>query len=289
MGGARRHSGRRPWGLAAVTVGYLVWSLAPLVLAVVYSFNSADSITRWEGFSLRWWIGRPRAQESILYNPDVRTALAHSLLLASIATAVAVPAGVAYALGSRHWRARIARASDATMLLALALPPVMLATALWLTFIGPLRRVPFGDLGWFATKAQVAGLITLELPVVAVLVGVRLLTIGLEQEEMAVDLGAPPRSVLRRVVLPQAWPVVVAAAAVSFALGLGEFVVTGALSSTSHTRTLAMTLFGARANPSPRYSAVGATLALAGLLAGGTVAVAFLGIGKAHRGITGTR
>src|SRR5258706_9941934 len=37
-----------PW-LAGITVAYLVWSLAPIALAIIYSFNAGSSITHWEG------------------------------------------------------------------------------------------------------------------------------------------------------------------------------------------------------------------------------------------------
>ena len=36
-----------------------------------------------KGASLRWWVGDPAAQESIVYDPALRAALLHSLLLAS--------------------------------------------------------------------------------------------------------------------------------------------------------------------------------------------------------------
>ena len=76
---------RAPW-LAFVTGCYLVWSLLPLLLVIVYSFNAGDTVTHWQGFSLRWWVGDPSAAESIVYDPETRTRLAHSLVLASLTT-----------------------------------------------------------------------------------------------------------------------------------------------------------------------------------------------------------
>ena len=52
-----------PWGetrfLWVLAIGYVAWSLVPVVIAVVFSFNSARSLTQWGGFSLRWYIRRP--------------------------------------------------------------------------------------------------------------------------------------------------------------------------------------------------------------------------------------
>ena len=207
---------RAPW-LGGITVAYLFWSLGSIALAIIYSFNAGSSVTHWEGPSLRWWVGDPTAQESIVYDPALRAALLHSVLLASWTTVIAVPCGIAFALGCRGWRSRIPRIGLAMMLLAVALPPIVLGVAMWLLFAFPLRDFPFGAFGWFGTRAQVIGLVTLFLPLATLVVFARLLLIGPEQEEMAADLGASPGEIVRRVLLPQLDPAIVAAAAVVFA------------------------------------------------------------------------
>ena len=276
---------RAPRWLAVIFIGYLVWSLGPLILAVGFSFNAADSVTRWEGFSLRWWVGDPEAEESIVFDPDTRTALAHSLVLASAVTLVAVPMGSALALGVVRWRRRIGRVIGATTILALALPPLALGTELWLLFAFPLRSVPFGAFGWFGTKAQIAGLVTLFMPYAFAIVAVRVLLLEPNQEECAADLGASPTQALKRVVLPQIGPAVVAAVAIVFSGALSEFVVSRALYGTNDTRTLAMALFGAMGGPSPRHSAIGTTLAVAGALSIVVLVLAFRRTGR----LTGPR
>lgn len=53
-----------PWGrprlLPIVTVLYLLWSLVPVAVAVLFSFNAGRSRSTWQGFSFRWYweIGR---------------------------------------------------------------------------------------------------------------------------------------------------------------------------------------------------------------------------------------
>jgi len=261
--GKVRDAGRAPW-LAGITAAYLVWSLGPIVLAMVYSFNAGSTVTHWEGASLRWWVGDPAAQESIMYDPALRAALLHSLLLASWTTVIAVPMGTTFALGCRGWRSRISRIGLWTMLLAVALPPIVLGVAMWLLFAFPLRDVPFGAFGWFGTRAQVIGLVTLFLPLATLIVFARLLLIESEQEEMAADLGASPGEIVRRVLLPQLGPAIVATAAVVFAGALGEFVVVSAVRGSNATRALGPAMFGSIGGATPRHSVIGTTLALAG-------------------------
>ena len=263
---SRSHPRDAPW-LALITAGYLLWSLTPLLLVVIYSFNAGTSVTRWEGSSLRWWIGDPAAGESIAYDPETRAGLVHSLVLASLATAVAVPMGSAFALGCRGWHSRLSKAGMASMLFALALPPVTLGAAMWLLLAYPLRSFPFGEFGWFGTRAQFVGLVTLFLPAATLVVWTRLLFLDREQEEMATDLGAPPGEVLRRIIFPQIRLAIVAAAAVVFALALAEFVVVDALVGSNSTRALGPELLATATNASPRVNAVGTTLALAGCIA----------------------
>ena len=269
-----RDPAHAPW-LGGITVAYLCWSLAPIALAIIYSFNAGTTVTHWEGVSLRWWVGDPAAQESIVYDPALRAALLHSLVLASWTMVIVVPCGTAFALGCRGWRSRIPSLGLWVMLVAVALPPIVLGVSMWLLFAFPLRDVPFGAFGWFGTRAQVIGLVTLFLPLATLVVFARLLLISPEQEEMAADLGASPGETVRRVLLPQLRPAIVATAAVVFAGALGEFVVVSAVRGSNATRALGPAMFGSIGGATPRFSVIGTTLALVGAASFALLVVAF--------------
>ena len=57
-GGATR-GGRPRVLLARHRRCYLVWSLLPVLVAVLFSFNAGRSRTTWQGFSMRWYYGDP--------------------------------------------------------------------------------------------------------------------------------------------------------------------------------------------------------------------------------------
>ncbi len=274
---ARPPARRAPW-LTLVTACYLMWSLLPLLLVVAYSFNAGDTVTHWQGFSLRWWIGDPSAAESIVYDPETRSRLAHSLVLASVTTFIAVPIGTMFALGCRGWRSWVRNAGLSIMLIALVLPPIAIGAAMWLLLAYPLRSIPFGEFGWFGTRAQLVGLVTMFLPIVTLVVWARLVFLDREQEEMAADLGAPPGDVLGRVILPQIRLAVLAGAAVVFAGSLGEFVIVDKLVGPNDTRALGPVLLATVTNASPRVNAVGTTLAIAAGIAFALLAWAFASV-----------
>ena len=73
-----RNPWRRPWGLALVTFVYLAWSLLPVLVAVLFSFNAGRSRVTWQGFSMRWYYGDPL--RSVWHDASLHTALTHTLL-----------------------------------------------------------------------------------------------------------------------------------------------------------------------------------------------------------------
>jgi len=260
---------RNPWGkprgLLVVTALYILWSIVPVAIAILFAFNDGRSRTTWQGFSFRWFTG---SSGSVVHDPALQGALKHTLLLAVICVGVAVPLGVALALGLQRWRGRGGGTINTVMLLPLVTPEIVMGVALLLLF---LRVFPGIGLG---TEAQAIGQITFTLSYVVVIVRGRLVSIGREYEEAAADLGAPPHDQLMRVVLPLLAPAIVASAAVAFALSIDDFVVTQDLSGDASTTTVSMLLYSsARGAPTPALNAI-ATVALLITLA--TLALAFV-------------
>ena len=255
----------RPRLLAVLTGLYVLWSLAPVAVAVLYAFNDGRSRTTWQGFSFRWFVGEPG---SVLNDPAMASALKHTLLLALICVAIATPLGVTLALGLQRWRGRGSGAANALMLLPLVTPELVMGVALLLLFLQLFD-------GWgLGTTAQAIGQVTFAVSFVVVVVRGRLVTIGREYEEAAADLGAPPLARLTRVVLPLLAPAILASAGIAFAVSIDNFVITQYLARGADTNTVSMLLYStARGAPTPALNAI-ATIALALTLA--TLALAYL-------------
>ena len=249
---------RNPWAkpraLVVVAVIYILWSILPVAIAVLFAFNNGRSRTTWQGFSFRWFTG---ATGSVLHDPSLQGALKHTLILAVICVGVAVPLGVALALGLQRWRGPGGGTINTVMLLPLVTPEIVMGVALLLLF---LRVFPGVGLG---TPAQAIGQVTFTLSYVVVIVRGRLASIGREYEEAAADLGAPPHHQLTRVVLPLLAPAIVASAAVAFALSIDDFVISYWLSSGGNTTTVPMAIYAAtRAAPLPSTNAIATILSL---------------------------
>jgi spermidine/putrescine transport system permease protein len=161
---------RPPRFLVGVTIGYLAWSLLPVAIAVLYSFNNGRSRTTWQGFSFRWYWGDKTL--SVWHNDALHTALLQTLKLGVVTTLITVPLGVLFAIGIDRWRGRLPAGANFLMLISFVLPEVLLAVAL--LFVITTIALPI-ELG---TAAQVVGLITFQVSYPAVLVRARLATIG---------------------------------------------------------------------------------------------------------------
>src|SRR4051812_32006683 len=87
-----------PRGLVVITWFYVLISIVPVIVAVMFSFNAGRSVTAWQGFSLtRWYLDDPRS--SVVNDPRLQHALLQSLKLAGLTMLIATPLGVMLALG----------------------------------------------------------------------------------------------------------------------------------------------------------------------------------------------
>lgn len=257
---------RRPWILGLVTAGYLAWSLLPVLVAVLFSFNAGRSRVTWQGFSTRWYYGDPL--RSVWHDQSLHTALTYTVWLGILATAITVPLGVMMALGLDRWRGRVPAGANLAVLVSFVLPEILIAIALLFVatvFVSPL------DLG---TTGQVVGLVTFQISYPVVIVRARLLTIGRDYEEAAVDLGASPIGAVRRVLLKMLFPAIFASAVLVFADVIDDFVIVRYLSGDSSTEPASVKMFNtARAAPTPALNALATLLLVMSLLA---VAMGFL-------------
>jgi spermidine/putrescine transport system permease protein len=268
---------RRPYFLAALTWLYVVWSLAPVLIAIQFSFNDGRSRSTWQGFSWRWYYGD---SGSVVADPSLRLALSNTVQLALFTTLIATPLGVALALGLSRWRGRTSRAANGLALLPLATPEIVMGSALFLVFTNLYTFVPLGR------TAQVLGHVTFSVSYVVVIVRARLQSIGPEYEAAARDLGASPVQAVRTVLMPLLTPAVVAGALIVFASSMDDFVISAFLSPDAASVTVPIKLYSAvRSAPTPALNALATLLLLASALA---LVLAWLVLRRRRAGTRGT-
>jgi ABC-type spermidine/putrescine transport system permease subunit II len=219
-------------GLAGFTGAIFVFLFAPIVVAVLYSFNKGflgKQTSSFTGFSLH-------AYRSVWSNDQIRAAFTTSLRVAILASLLAVALGTIAGLSLARTRSRLIRGTLGGMVaLLLVVPEIVLGIALLLFFTQ--AKVTLG------TLTMVGGLSPFPTAVVAMIVRSRAVALDRTLDEAASDLGARGLQVFRDVTLPALRPAIVAGFMLAFAFTFDDLVVAQML-STPAVDPLAVYLFG---------------------------------------------
>jgi spermidine/putrescine transport system permease protein len=247
----RANPWRRPWFLEGFTWLYLIWSLVPIGIAVLFSFNNGKSQSVWQGFSWRWYFTDPL--NSVLHNPELHAAVVQTLRLSIYTTLIAVPLGVAFALGINRWRGYTAASFNFIMLLSFVIPELIFGVAMFFVFTVLFTTVHLG------TLAETLGLVTWNVSWPAIIVQARLATIGKQYEEAAADLGANQFQAMRRVMLPLLTPAIFASAVLVFSGVIDDFVLVDLLNSNASNTPMSVYIYSAQrgGNGGPALNALG--------------------------------
>jgi spermidine/putrescine transport system permease protein len=247
----RRNPWRHPWFLEGFTWLYLLWSLVPVGIAVLFSFNDGQSQSVWQGFSWRWYFADP--VNSVLHDPNLHAAVIQTVRLAVYATVITVPLGVAFALGINRWRSYTAATFNFVLILSFVIPELIFGVAMFFVFTVLFTTVGLG------TVAETLALVTWNLSWPAIIVQARLVTIGKQYEEAAADLGANYWQTMRRVLLPLLTPAIFASAVLVFSSVIDDFVLVDLLNSNSGNTPMSVYIYSQQhgGNGRPALNALG--------------------------------
>jgi spermidine/putrescine transport system permease protein len=232
-----------------IAIGYMVWTLVPVFIAVMFSFNAGKAQTAWQGFSINRWYTQD--VNSVFQDSELRSALAQSLKLSVLVVVLTVPLGVAFAIALDRWRGRTASSSNFVMLFSFITPEIAIGVGLFLMVTQLVTGLGLGF------GSQVLGLAMFELAYTVIIVRARLLSIGRSYEEAAMDLGASPVQALRRVLIPLLLPAIFASAAIVFAASIDNFVISQRLCASASCQTIPIVIYSsARRSPLPSLNAL---------------------------------
>jgi spermidine/putrescine transport system permease protein/putrescine transport system permease protein len=182
---------------------------APILVVILFSFNSIKSLTNFSGFSLQWY-------SDFFSDPSLRQSLFASLEIAAATMVVSTIIGTALAVGLVRSRARWAPGANVLMLVPLVVPEIVTGISALLIFsqIGIQLSI------WTIIIAH----ITFSISYVTIVVRARMASISEEVEEAAMDLGATRWQSVRLALVPALWPSVLAAGLLTFAFSFDDFV-----------------------------------------------------------------
>ncbi len=217
----RRLGSRALDAFAALALLYL---FAPIFVIVVFSFNQPAGKFNyvWQRFTFDNWL-HPFAKRELV------RAFSLSLQIGVIAAIVATALGTLIALALVRYRFTGSALVDLLLVLPLTTPEIVLGASLLTLFLEPPQ--PHRSVQWIWDGGPGFGAILIAhvlfcLSFVALTVKARVRGFDWTLEDAAMDLGATPARTFRKVTLPLITPGILAAALLSFALSLDDFIIT---------------------------------------------------------------
>jgi spermidine/putrescine transport system permease protein len=190
----------------------LVFLFLPVVLVVLFSFNSGTSTSPpLEGLSVRWY-------EALFEDQVFREALSNSVVAALVVVLCVLVGGTLAALAAARSMSRLIGAYTSLVIVPLVVPGLFLGVAL-LSFVNAVGVQP-------SLAIVCVGHALVTLPIVFLVVSARLRRLDLSVVEAARDLGANSVQAFVKVILPQLAPTLVGASLLVVALSLDEFLIT---------------------------------------------------------------
>ena len=203
----------------------LLFLFVPILVIVVFSFNDPAGKFNytWQGFTLDNWA------DPFKY-PALTNALKLSLNVAAASTAIALVLGTLVAIALVRQRFRGRTAVDTFLILPLTSPEVVMGASLLTLFL---------SLGWATGYVTILiAHVAFEVSFIAMTVRARIRGFDWTLEDASLDLGAGAVRTFLRVTLPLIVPGIVAAAMLSFALSLDDFIITYFVSGSTVTYPL---------------------------------------------------
>lgn len=183
----------------------------PIFFMILFSFNESKTVGHWTGFSLGWY-------EKLFSNSTIQASFVFTMVIASVATLVAVIIGTISAIGIYYTKKRTQQTLLTLNQIPIVSPDIIIGVSTMLLFI--LLQLPFG---WITVLLAHIMFCT---PVVIISIMPRFSSLDTALVEAAEDLGANPWEVLRVAVMPHIRPGIIAGAIMSFTFSLDDFVVT---------------------------------------------------------------
>lgn len=194
-----------------ISIAIALFLISPVVITVIYSFNSGSRVTEWEGFSLKWY-------KSALENISLWTAIKNTLVIAIANTLISTLLGTMAAYALARFRFRFKMIFRNLIYIPVILPEIIFGIAL-LSFFNLLSVEP-------GLATVILSHVTFTVSFVTLIVGARFDKFDFRLEEAALDLGASHLTAFFKVVLPVIAPGVVSAAIFAFTLSVDDFIIT---------------------------------------------------------------
>lgn len=196
-----------------------IFLYTPIVTLMVFSFNDSKSMGKWSGFTLRWYT-------QLFQNARIMEALKYTIIIAVISSIVATIIGTFAAIGIHRMKGVPKKTLLNINNLPVLNPDIVTGISIMslFIFIFPLLN-KIGINAQFGFTTMLLAHITFNIPYVVLSVLPKLRQLPSNITEAALDLGATPGYAMRKIILPQIKPGIVAGLLMAFTMSIDDFVI----------------------------------------------------------------
>lgn len=231
-----------------------IFLYAPIVILIIFSFNSSRSRSVWGGFTLEWYM-RLFQDESILIT------LKNTLIVSVVAAVFATIIGTLAAIGIDALNKRLKKVVMTLTNIPMVNPEIVTGVSLLL-----LYGMVFDFLSRFGIEVSL-GLVTLilshitfNIPYVILSVMPKLRQLDKHIHEAAIDLGCNSVQAFMKVVVPEIRPGIMTGMLMAFTLSIDDFIISYFTSGPT-SQTLSVLVYSmTRRQVSPKINALSALM-----------------------------
>ncbi len=188
----------------------LAFFYLPIIYVVFFSFNRSKSLTKFTGFSTRWY-------EAMFHNRSIMEAIWYTVIIALLATVISTFVGTITAIGLSKSKKVVRELVTQVNNLPMLNPEIVTAIGFMLLFSS--LRIQTGFMTMLLAH------IAFCIPYVILSVMPRLRRLDPNIAEAAMDLGCTPLQAMFKVIIPQIKGGIVAGALVAFSMSFDDFVI----------------------------------------------------------------
>ena len=187
-----------------------IFLFLPIIVLIVFSFNTSSLNIVFEGFTLRWY-------SELFKNPMLLESLWNTLLVAIISTVISTIIGTISAYGLKKFDFPFKKFINELLYIPIVIPEIVLGISLLCIYA--LLRIELGMVTLILSH------IAFSIPFVIINVNSVLDTMNPNLEEAASDLGASKMRTFFDIVLPMLIPGIFSGAQLAFTLSLDDVVI----------------------------------------------------------------
>ena len=188
----------------------IVFFYLPIIYMIIFSFNDGKSLTKFTGFSLRWY-------QHMMDSGDMMSALSTTFSVAIIATIISTIIGTITAIGLSKSKKIIRDLMEQVNNLPMMNPEIVTAIGFMLLFI--TFKIEKGYVTMLLAH------IAFCIPYVILSVMPKIRSLDPNIADAAMDLGATPWQALTKAIVPQITPGIISGALIAFTMSIDDFII----------------------------------------------------------------